>query len=76
MIPPILWHANFLKAEGMDPSLILFQDNIISMFLEKNGQASSSKPTCHIILCYFYIKDHVDNSDIVIEYCPTEEMIA
>jgi hypothetical protein len=45
------------------------------MFLEKNGRASSSKRTRHMNLRYFFIKDQIDNKDLVIEHCPTGEML-
>ncbi len=57
----------------MDPS-ILYQDNMSAILLEKNGKASSSKQTKHIKVKYFYIKEKVDNGEIEIEHCPTDQM--
>jgi hypothetical protein len=77
ILPQILWTANFLKAQGHEISeSILYQDNLSAMFLEKNGRASSSKRTRHMNLRYFFIKDQIDNKDLVIEHCPTGEMLA
>ncbi len=57
----------------MDASL-LYQDNMSAILLETNGKASSSKRTKHIKVKYFFIKDKVDQGEITIEHCPTEQM--
>ena len=57
----------------MDASL-LYQDNMSAILLETNGRASSSKRTKHIKVKYFFIKDKVDQGEITIEHCPTEQM--
>ena len=75
VMPQILWTANFMKGQGQSVGSILFQDNMSAMLLEKNGRASSSKRTRHIKLRYFFIKDCVDKGEIMIEHCPTEEMV-
>ncbi len=59
----------------MEPSL-LYQDNMSAILLETNGKASSSRRTEHIKVKYFYIKEKVDDGEIVIEHCPTEQMWA
>jgi hypothetical protein len=71
----ILWARYFMEEQGydMDPS-ILYQDNMSAILLEKNGKASSSKQTKHIKVKYFYIKETVDNGEIEIEHCPTDQM--
>ncbi len=71
----ILWARYFMKEQGydMDPSR-LYQNNMSAILLEKNGKASSSKGTKHIKVKYFYIKEKVDNGEIEIKHCPTEQM--
>jgi hypothetical protein len=71
----ILWAWYFLQEQGYDtePSL-LYQDNISAILLETNGKASSSKRTKHIKVKYFYVKDKIDQGEIVVEHCPTEQM--
>ena len=71
----ILWARYFLKEQGydMEPSL-LYQDNISAILLETNGKASSSKRTKHIKVKYFYVKDKIDQGEIIVEHCPTEQM--
>ena len=49
LMPSILWTRNFLKAQGYEVTKnILYQDNKISILLEKNGKSLSSKITRHI----------------------------
>ncbi len=57
----------------MEP-LLLYQGNMSAILLEKNGKASSSRRTKHIKVKYFYIKEKVDDGEIVIEHRPTEQM--
>ena len=46
------------------------------ILMEKNGQGSSRKSTCHINIRYFFITNRVWSKEISIEYCPTDDMIA
>jgi hypothetical protein len=57
----------------MEASL-LYQDNMSAMLLKTNGKASSSKQTKHIKIKYFLVKDKIDQGNIVVEHCPTEQM--
>jgi hypothetical protein len=44
VLPQMLWIVYFLKAQGVHVNdLILFQDNMSAILLEKNGHASASK---------------------------------
>ena len=47
-----------------------------AIILETNGKVSSSKRTKHIKVKYFYIKDKIDQNEIIVEHCPTEQMWA
>jgi hypothetical protein len=77
VLPQMLWTAHFLKAQGVPiKSTMLYQDNLSSILLEKNGRSSSTKRTRHMEIRYFFIKDKVDTKEISIEYCPTNNMIA
>ena len=73
----ILWMRYFLKKQGytVDENII-FQDNMSTLSLEKNGRVSGSNRTKHIRAKYFLVKDRFDASDIDLKYCPTEEMWA
>jgi hypothetical protein len=73
----ILWarYRYFMQEQGYDmEALLLYQDNMSAMLLETNGKASSSKRTKHIKIKYFLVKDKIDQGDIAVEHCPTEQM--
>ena len=76
-MPQMIWTKNFLESQGYNvKKSTLHQDNMSSILLERNGRASSSKRTKHINIRYFFIKDHIENGDIELKYCPTEQMVA
>jgi hypothetical protein len=77
VMPMILWTRYFLNAQGykVNDSKI-YQDNMSSILLEKNGRASSGKRTRHINIRYFFVADRVKSNEVSIEYCPTETMLA
>ncbi len=54
---------------------ILYQDNQSTIRLLKNGKSSSDR-TKHIKIRYFWLKDRVDVKNILVEYMPTEDMVA
>jgi hypothetical protein len=54
----------------------LYQDNISTQLLIKNGKFSSGKKTKHMKAKFFFIKDRVDNGEIKVIDCPAEEMWA
>ncbi len=54
----------------------LYQDNISSQLLIKNGKMSSGKKTKHINAKFFFIKDRVNDGEVKVLNCPTEKMWA
>jgi uncharacterized protein YeaC (DUF1315 family) len=73
----VTWTRNFIEAQGqIVNSNTVLQDNQSAILLEKNGMKSSGKRTRHINIRYFFIKDRVENNELQIKYCPTEEMLA
>ena len=77
MMPQVIWTNYFLQAQGVKVGdTVVYQDNMSSILLEKNGRSSSSKRTRHMNIRYFFVKDRVASNEIRIEYCPTEDMIA
>jgi hypothetical protein len=64
-MPEMLWSLNFIQAQGYEAECVgLYQDNISSQLLIKNGRISSRKKTKHIKSQFFFIKDRVDNGEI------------
>jgi hypothetical protein len=73
----ILWTRNFMEAQGYSITTnIVFQDNMSTLSLAKNGRISSSKRTKHIKAKYFFIRHYHKSGKIQLRYSPTEEMWA
>ena len=76
-MPEMLWSLHFIQAQGYEMECVgLYQDNISTQLLIKNGKMSSGKKTKHIKAKFFFIKDRVDDGEIKVIDCPTEEMWA
>ena len=71
----IMWTKYFLEEQGYDFKTVLLQDNKSTMLLLENGRESSSKRTRHINIRYYYLKDRIENKDLEIKYCSTDDMI-
>ena len=66
-----------MQEQGYDVKHIeLHQDSISARLLEINGKFSSSIKMRHVKAEIFFVKDKVDDGDIVIKDCPTEVMWA
>jgi hypothetical protein len=73
----ILWTRNFMEAQGYTITTnIVFQDNMSTLSLAKNGHVSSSKQTKHIKAKYFFIRHYHHTGELQLRYCQTEEMWA
>ena len=76
-MPEMLWSLYFIQAQGYKAECVgLYQDNISTQLLIKNGRMSSVKRTKHIKAKFFFINDRVDKGEIKVMDCPTEEMWA
>ncbi len=76
-LPDIIWTRYFVEGQEYDINeYMIFQDNMSSLSLEKNGRVSSSKRTKNIKAKYFLIKDYYDSGEIDLRYCPTDVMWA
>ncbi len=76
-MPEMLWSLHFIQAQGYNAEcIVLYQDNISTQLLIKNSKLSSGKRTKHIKAKFFFIKDRVDDGEIRVVDCPTEEMWA
>ena len=73
----ILWTRQFLEAQGyIIHTNIVYQDNMSTLSLAKNGYVSSSKRTKHIKAKYFFIRHFHNSGELELRYCPTESMWA
>ena len=72
----ILWTPLFMKEQGYEvKNNVVYQDNKSTILLEKNGKRSSRKRTRALNVRYFMIMDQVEQGNVKIEYCPTDEMV-
>ena len=55
---------------------IIFQDNTSAIIMEQNGRSCLGKRNRAIDVRYFAIKDSVDNGEVVIKHCGTNDMVA
>ena len=71
----LLWTRLFMESQGYRMDTILMQDNKSTIQLENNGKESSTQRTRHINIRYFYLTDQIEQGNLVVEYCPTGDMI-
>jgi hypothetical protein len=72
----VMWTRNFMEAQGYKlPPVKLFEDNMSTIALVKNGKSNSNR-TRHIAIRYFFVSDKVETKEIEIDYMPTESMLA
>jgi len=55
--------------------VIFHQDNQSSIKMMENGKSYSDR-TKHMKIRYFFIKQYIDSGEFIIEYTPTDVMIA
>jgi hypothetical protein len=76
MCGKVIWHREFLVAQGMNPPPArVYQDNQSTIALADNGGSTSDR-TRHVAIRYFWVKDRIESGDIEVIYCPTDNMIA
>ena len=76
-LPNTIWLMRFLEAQGYKLNLsIVYQDNEAAIKMERNGKKSSSRRTRHFDIRFFNVKDKLQEHDIKVVYCPTENMVA
>ena len=75
-MPAICWTRYFLLAQGYGVTEnIVFQDNKSAILLESNGRVSSGNCTKHITMCFYFVTDQIQSSELSVEHCPTQDMI-
>mmetsp|Transcript_13201 Transcript_13201/g.12816 ORF Transcript_13201/g.12816 Transcript_13201/m.12816 type:complete len:160 (-) Transcript_13201:301-780(-) len=76
-LPQMLWTKYFMEEQGYNiDENMMYQDNMSTMLLEKNGKKSSTKNSKHINVRYFFIKDRIATGDVKIDHCGTKKMLA
>ena len=76
-VPEMLRSLHFIEAQGYNVECVgLYQDNIGTQMLIKNGRFSSGRKTKHVKAKLLFIKDRVDEGEIKVIDCPAGEMWA
>jgi hypothetical protein len=73
----VLWCRKFLEEVGFKQlaPTIIWQDNKSTMLIASKGPGYAGK-TRHVRNRYYFIKQHIDEGDVVLKYLPTEEMVS
>ena len=72
----VLWTKLFMEHQGIKiEQNIIYQDNKSTILLSENGRNSARKRSRHLNIKYFYITDKLEQKEVKIEYCPTDDMI-
>ena len=76
-IPHILRIRHFLLEQGYNAAntVTILQDNQSAILLEQNGILSSRKGIKHINVRYFFVKQKIDDKEVVIVWCPTDKLV-
>ncbi|KAF1334706.1 Integrase catalytic core protein, partial [Globisporangium splendens] len=72
-----VWLKAFMHELGEDAgdgALTVFEDNQGAIALAKNPEFH--KRTKHIDIRYHFVREKVEDGQVVLEYCPTQEMLA
>jgi hypothetical protein len=72
----ILFIRNFLISQGypLGPAII-YQDNLSTIRLIKNGRSNSER-TRHADIRFFFLHDRLESGDVILQYMRTEDVIA
>jgi hypothetical protein len=71
----IVWIRRFVIEQGyFVPPVVLYQDNLSTIALCNRGGAGHR--TKHIKIRNFFIKERIDDGEVVVEHMPTRDMVA
>ena len=65
----------FLKHQGVNFTPELMQDNMSTIKLAEKGRSTSDR-TRHIKIRYYFVNQFIENGEMKIRYCPTDDMVA
>ena len=72
----VIWNIYWLDAQGYDVfDNILCQYNKSANILGNNGKASIIKRKKHMNIRYYFVTDRIEEYEISLEWCPTEDII-
>ena len=72
-----IWARMFLDKQGFTmKENNFYQDNKSTIKLAVHGRKLAGKQSRHIDIRYFYISDQVQNKELKVQHCPTNQMLA
>ena len=72
----VLWFRYFLIYQGYNiKNIDIFQDNMSTIKMIKNGYSNNEKSR-HINIRYYFLTDRIKNGEINVKYISTENMLA
>ena len=75
-VSQIIWTREYLHYQGYPQRAArVYQDNSSTILLAEKGRSLSAR-TRHVKIRYFFVKEHVDNGELQINYLPTSVMVA
>lgn len=72
-----VWLKTFVSELGehaSDEPVLIYEDNQDSIALAKNSEFH--KRTKHIDIRFHFVREKVESSQVVLQYCPTQDMLA
>jgi hypothetical protein len=76
MLSLAIWWREFLMSQGYNiGAMEVEQDNTSCIKLAENGR-SFNPLSRHINVRYFFVKDRIENSEIVLKYVKTDDMVS
>ena len=76
-ISKVLWTKRFIESQGFIlQHNFIKQDNQSAIKSENNDSESTGKRTRHFNIKLFYVTDLIENKEVEIEYCNTDNMVA
>jgi len=75
-LPKTIFRCFFMEAQGYKIKYnVLGKDNESEIKLLKNGRDSCTWNSKHIAIKYFWVTDRIKDGQIIVEHCPTDQMI-
>jgi hypothetical protein len=72
----VIWARNWVLGQGYNPrAAVVFQDNTAVQDILKRGPSAELR-TRHLSVRYHFVADLIKRGEIIINYCPTNDMLA
>lgn len=76
-LPCTIFRNLFMEGQGYEIKWnVLAKDNESKIKMLNNGRDSCTWNSKHITIKYFWVTDRIEDGNIVVQYCPTTQMIA